>query len=240
MDTIDTLTALQQGSLHLEGQFIYGSNYTFMILCRYQRQTFKAVYKPFRGERPLWDFPHQTLAHREVAAYLVSEALGWNLVPPTIFRLKYAPMGPGSLQLFIDHDPERHYFNFNPEQQKHLPKVMLFDLLINNADRKAGHLLIDPEGDLFLIDHGLSFHVDDKLRTVVWDHAGNPIPGALCEDVNKILPDLSPGASLFNALQPHLLVEEINALQNRGQDLIDSGQFPLPPEDRRAYPWPLV
>lgn len=240
MDKNETLIALQQGNLHLEGQFIYGSNYTFMTLCRYQGQTVKTVYKPLRGERSLWDFPVRTLSRREVAAYLVSEALEWNLVPPTIFRLKNAPMGPGSLQLFIDHNPEQHYFNFNPDQQRHLPKVMLFDLLINNADRKAGHLLIDPEGDLFLIDHGLSFHVEDKLRTVVWDHAGKPIPGTLCEDVKKILPNLSPGASLYSALQPHLLDEEIKALEQRAQALIDSGQFPLPPEDRRAYPWPLV
>lgn len=240
MDKHQTLTALQQGTLHLEGQFIYGSNYTFMAVCRHSRQTQKAVYKPLRGERPLWDFPRQTLARREVAAYLVSEALGWGLVPPTVFRLRRAPMGPGSLQLFIDHNPEQHYFNFNQDQQKHLPKVMLFDLLINNADRKGGHLLIDPHGDLFLIDHGLSFHAEDKLRTVVWDHAGEPIPPELCQDINQILPDLSPGGNLFSALQPHLLPEEISALQQRGQGLIDSGLFPLPPEDRRAYPWPLV
>jgi hypothetical protein len=240
MDKHQTLTALQQGNLNLEGQFIYGSNYTLLALCRHKGQTLKTVYKPLRGERPLWDFPHQTLSRREVAAYMVSEALGWNLVPPTVFRLRGAPMGPGSLQLFIDHNPKRHYFTFDQDQQKHLPKVMLFDLLINNADRKAGHLLIDPEGDLFLIDHGLSFHAEDKLRTVVWDHAGEPIPPVLCQDVNKILPDLSPGESLFSALQPHLLPEEIAALQQRGQGLVDSGQFPLPPEDRRVYPWPLV
>lgn len=240
MDKDQTLKALQQGTLHLEGQFIYGSNYTFLALCRHSRQTFKTVYKPLRGERPLWDFPQQTLARREVAAYLVSEALGWSLVPPTVFRLQRAPMGPGSLQLFIDHNPEQHYFNFNQDQQTHLPKVMVFDLLINNADRKAGHLLISPEGDLFLIDHGLSFHAEDKLRTVVWDHAGAPIPPELCQDISQILPELSPGGSLFTALQPHLLPEEIAALQQRGQGLVDSGQFPLPPEDRRAYPWPLV
>lgn len=240
MDNNEILSALQYGNLRLEGQFIYGSNYTFMAACQYKGQTLKTVYKPLRGEQPLWDFPDQTLARREVAAFLVSESLGWSLVPPTVFRVKDSPMGPGSLQLFIEHDPDLHYFKFNKTLRKHLPKVMLFDLLINNADRKAGHLLISPEGELFLIDHGLSFHVEDKLRTVVWDHAGEPIPPKLRQDVELVIPALSPGADLHNALQPHLLAREIEALQTRGQILLARGQYPLPPEDRRAYPWPLI
>jgi hypothetical protein len=240
MNKDEILLALQSGSLRLEGQFIYGSNYTFMVVCQFRRQTLKAVYKPVRGERPLWDFPNQTLARREVAAFLVSEALGWNLVPPTIFREKGSPMGPGSVQLFIEHDPELHYFNFNASQRQHLPQVMLFDLLINNADRKAGHLLIDLQGELFLIDHGLSFHVEDKLRTVIWDLAGEAIPPELLQDLNHIIPALSPGEALHRALRPHLLRAEIDALQQRAQSLVVSETFPLPPEDRRAYPWPLV
>jgi hypothetical protein len=240
MNKAEILSALQSGSLRLEGQFIYGSNYTFMAVCQFRRQTLKTVYKPVQGERPLWDFPNQTLARREVAAFLVSEALGWNLVPPTIFREKGSPMGPGSVQLFIEHDPELHYFNFNPGQRQHLPKVMLFDLLINNADRKAGHLLIDPQGKLFLIDHGLSFHVEDKLRTVIWDFAGEGIPPGLLQDVEKVIPSFSPGEELHRALRPHLLRAEIDALKNRAQTLVDNEIYPLPPEDRRAYPWPLV
>lgn len=240
MDKNEILSALQFGALSLEGQFMYGSNYTFLVTCRYQGQTLKTVYKPLRGEQPLWDFPHQTLARREVAAFLVSESLGWNLVPPTVFRIKKAPMGPGSLQLFIEHDPDLHYFNFDPTLRKHLPKVALFDLLINNADRKAGHVLADPEGEQFLIDHGLSFHVEDKLRTVIWDFAGEPIPLALIQDVEKVIPALAPGADLYTALQPHLLAVEIEALQTRAQALLASKEYPLPPEDRRAYPWPLV
>lgn len=240
MDKNEILSALQSGALSLEGQFIYGSNYTFLVNCRFQGQTLKTVYKPLRGEQPLWDFPHQTLSRREVAAFLVSESLGWNLVPPTVFRIKTAPMGPGSLQLFIEHDPDLHYFNFDPNLRKNLPKVALFDLLINNADRKAGHVLVDPDGEHFLIDHGLSFHVEDKLRTVIWDFAGEPIPLALIQDVEKILPALSPGAEFYTALQPHLLSVEIEALQKRAQALLASEEFPLPPEDRRAYPWPLV
>jgi len=247
MDKGEIFTALQSGTLKLEGQFIYGSNYTFMTLCRYKGKAFKTVYKPVRGERPLWDFPDQTLAHREVAAFLVSEALGWELVPPTVFRKKGGPMGSGSIQLFIEHDPDLHYFNFSKEQKQYLPQVMLFDLLINNADRKAGHLLFNPEGELFLIDHGLSFHVEDKLRTVVWDNAGEPIPAELLDDVNKIIPKtlentshVSAGEKLHTALEPHLSSAEIAALQNRAQGLLAAKVFPLPPEDRRAYPWPLV
>lgn len=224
----------------MEGQFVYGSNYTFMVGCAYQGQTYQAVYKPLRGEQPLWDFPHQTLARREVAAYLVSEALGWNLVPPTVFRIKSAPLGPGSLQMYIEHDPEYHYFTFEKKHLKYLPKVMFFDLLINNADRKAGHLIVDSEDALWLIDHGLSFHVEEKLRTVVWDHAGNPIPPGLLEDVQNFLTLLNPEASLFQALLPHLTELEIQALRKRGESLIAKGVFPHPPEDRRAYPWPLV
>ena len=240
LDKAAVLTALQMGTLLLEGQFIYGSNYTFMVACQYGEQTLAAVYKPLRGERPLSDFPDQTLARREVAAFLVSEALGWNLVPPTVFRTDHAPHGPGSVQLFIAHDPDLHYFTFRKRHKQHLPKVMLFDLLINNADRKGGHLLFSPHGDLFLIDHGLSFHVEDKLRSVVWDYAGEPIPPDLLADVARIVPALSPGGDLYCALEPHLAPDEIAAIWQRAQALLTSGAYPLPPEDRRAYPWPLV
>ena len=234
------LEALQKGTFDLEGQFIYGSNYTFMVNCRYKDETFKAVYKPTRGERPLWDFPNQTLARREVAAYLVSEALGWSLIPPTVYRLEESPMGPGSAQLFIEHDPDHHYFNFTEEERQHLPIVMLFDLLINNADRKAGHLLFDPKGTLWLIDHGLCFHVEDKLRTVIWDFAGEPISTILLSDLERFAAQLDEDGHLKTALASQLLPEEIQALRDRAGCLLKHRQFPLPPEDRRAYPWPLV
>jgi uncharacterized repeat protein (TIGR03843 family) len=234
------LEALREGALRLEGQFVYGSNYTFMVECSYKRNALKAVYKPMRGERPLWDFPDQTLAHREVAAYLVSDSLGWDLVPPTVFRTDETLMGPGSIQLFIEHDPEYYYFNFEEEDQNLLPEVMLFDFLINNADRKGGHLLVDPDGKLWLIDHGLCFHMEDKLRTVVWDHAGEPIPKQLLTDLRSFIPRLEPDQTLYNMLTPYLLPEEIRALHDRARKLSEGGIFPLPPEDRRAYPWPLV
>lgn len=234
------LKGLQEGTFDLEGQFIYGSNYTFMVNCRFDGEIFKAVYKPTRGERPLWDFPNQTLARREVAAYLVSEALGWSLVPPTVYRTLESPMGPGSAQLFIEHDPDHHYFNFTDQERQQLPVVMLFDLILNNADRKAGHLLIDPEEALWLIDHGLCFHVVDKLRTVIWDFAGEPIPPDLISDLKHFATQLNNDKTLNSDLVVHLLPEEIQALLDRAKQLLNEGIFPLPPEDRRAYPWPLV
>lgn len=234
------LSALHEGVLHLEGQFVYGSNHTFLASCQFNDDVFQVVYKPMEGERPLWDFPHKTLAKREVAAYLVSEGLGWDLVPPTVFRLKNTPMGPGSVQLFIEHDPEHHYFNFNEEERERLPKVMAFDLIINNADRKGGHFLLDPEGKLWLIDHGLSFHVEDKLRTVLWDYAGQPIPEEILSDVERLRNSLSTQGELYQSLLPYLTSDEIQALINRAKILVESRFFPLPPEERRAYPWPLV
>ena len=235
-----TLRTLQEGALTLEGQFVYGTNTTFLVTAQLEGQKIKAVYKPVRGERPLWDFPQQTLAKREVAAYLVSEALGWDLVPPTVFRTDEVLMGPGSLQLFIEHDPEYHYFNFSEADKARMPEVMLFDHLINNADRKSGHLLMDSNHKLWLIDHGVCFNKEDKLRTVVWDHAGEPIPANLLADLAKLLPILEPDGVLAIALTPYLLPVEINALREWGQWLLETGVFPIPPEDRRAYPWPLV
>src|SRR3990172_8423486 len=136
------LTALEKGQITIQGEFLWGSNYTFQVLVEHEGKTLQAVYKPTRGERPLWDFPKASLARREVAAFLVSEVLGWSLVPPTVYR-RQAPIGPGSLQLYVEHDPEYHYFNFSQVDRQRLRPVALFDLLINNADRKGSHLLID-------------------------------------------------------------------------------------------------
>jgi len=235
-----TLKALQEGNLHLEGQFVYGSNTTLLVTARLDSREIKAVYKPVSGERPLSDFPRQTLARREVAAFLVSEALNWDLIPPTVFRTDEILLGPGSLQLFIEHNPEYHYFNFTEADKERLPEVMLFDHLVNNADRKSGHLLVDPNDKLWLIDHGVCFHREDKLRTVIWNHAGEPIPANLLADLAMLLPALQPEGALTAALMPYLLPGEIHALRERGQWLLETGVYPIPPEDRRAYPWPLV
>ena len=233
------LNILEQGEISITGEYLWGSNYTFAVEVTSGDQALQGVYKPTRGERPLWDFPRATLAHREVAAYLVSEALGWSFVPPTIFRDE-GPIGPGSLQLYVDHDPEYNYFSFSKADLQRLRPVAAFDYLINNADRKGSHILFDQQGQLWLIDHGISFHQEQKLRTVVWDFAGEPLPDQLCSDLVDLEIQLNPGSDLRDHLEQYLVHQEIIALIKRNQFLIASKTFPDPHPNRRPYPWPPV
>jgi uncharacterized repeat protein (TIGR03843 family) len=236
-DTI--LNCLQTGQLDLQGQFVLGSNYTLLVTVITPPEQFVAVYKPERGERPLWDFPFGSLEKREVAAYFVSDALGWGLVPPVVYR-QDGPMGPGSVQVYIEHDPNYHYFNFNKTDANRLRPAAVFDLLINNADRKGGHFLIDESRHIWLIDHGLCFHQQDKLRTVVWDFAGEPIPTTLLADVERFLQKLAADEMLQHNLGNMLRPEEIRSLRQRGERLLKTKLFPLPDEQQRQYPWPPV
>jgi len=222
---------LTHGDLELKGQFTLGSNYTFLVEVRHQDTTVQAVYKPTKGEQPLWDFPENTLAGREVAAYLVSECLGFHFVPFTMLR-NDGPYGAGSLQQFIEYDPEYHYFNFTENDRQLLKPVALFDMLGNNADRKGGHVFFEEDTHkLFAIDHGICFHEDDKLRTVLWDFGGQKIP----ED---LLSRLSLGPGLLADLQPYLSPREISALQSRAKSILAKKHFPRQPRDRHAMPWP--
>ncbi|MDD5467689.1 MAG: SCO1664 family protein [Anaerolineales bacterium] len=238
-----TLTALLKGELTVTGEFLWGSNYTFFAEIAWQGETLKAVYKPTRGERPLWDFPAASLARREVAAYLVSEALGWRLVPPTVYRRK-ASLGAGSVQLFLEHDPEYHYFTFSAEDRQRLRPVAAFDLLVNNADRKGSHILMAAEGTIWLIDHGICFHVEDKLRTVLWDFAGEPLPAGLLADINafrdKLAAKEGAPSELAAQLNIYLSAGEVAALRRRAEELLTLGCFPNPPASRRPVPWPPV
>ena len=233
------LEALQKGQMTVLGEFLWGSNYTFSVKVEYEGQAYQSVYKPTRGERPLWDFPRSSLAKREVAAYLVSEFLGWKLVPPTVYR-KDGPVGQGSLQIYVEHNPEYHYFTFNDVDRQRLRPVALFDLLINNADRKGSHVLFDEQDHIWLIDHGICFHREEKLRTVIWDFAGEPLPLDLCMALERLIQNLGPGCDLANSLAPYLNREEISALGYRAKALISSGKFPDPHPNRRPYPWPPV
>ena len=234
------LTALQQGEILLQGQFLNGSNYTFMVKIQHQELEFTAVYKPLRGEQPLWDFPPGTLSKREVAAYLFSDLLGWELVPPTVFRRK-GPLGSGSLQLYIEHDPEYHYFKFSDEDHERLRPVALFDLLINNADRKGGHLLkAEEDSHIWLIDHGICFHIEDKLRTVIWDFSGQPIPDPLIADLDRLLAREASEQAVTQGLAGLLRGAEINALLSRMRKFLANPVFPEPLSTRRSYPWPPV
>src|SRR5512138_747863 len=232
---VDLEPALQKGDLELKGQFMLGSNYTFLVTVRYAGREFPAVYKPLRGEQPLWDFPDNTLARREVAAYLLSEALGFHFVPFTTLRKDGPFYGPGSLQQYIEFDPEYHYFNFSEDDKQRLRPVVLFDLLANNADRKGSHLLIEKGTDkLWVIDHGLCFHHEEKLRTVLWDFAGEPIPSDLLGCLSPLPALLASTAEFRASLRPYLTAREISALAGRARALLNVKMFPDPPRDRRA------
>jgi hypothetical protein len=233
---MSTLDILRTGSFEILGQFTFGSNSTFLVSVANQLE---AVYKPVRGEQPLWDFPSETLAGREVAAYLVSQALGWQLVPPTVLRTD-APYGPGSLQLRIQHDPEQHYFTFDKETRQRLRPAAVFDLAINNADRKGGHILLDTDQHIWLIDHGICFHAEPKLRTVIWDFAGQPIPPELVAHLGKLAAQLQPNSSLSRDLAQYLNSAELAALSARIAALLADPTFLFPSEEQRQVPWPLV
>jgi len=223
--------ALTHGELELKGQFTLGSNYTFLVDVHHQDTTVQAVYKPTQGEQPLWDFPDNTLAGREVAAYLVSECLGFHLVPFTMLR-NDGPYGAGSLQQFIEYDPEYHYFNFTEQDRELLKPVVLFDMLCNNADRKGGHVFFEEDTHkLFAIDHGICFHEENKLRTVLWDFAGQEIP-------DDLLSRLTLSPALLADLQPYLSPRELSALQARAETILQKKRFPRQPRDRYAMPWP--
>jgi hypothetical protein len=234
------LTALQEGKLSLQGQFLNSSNYTFLGKVESDSAVYPVVYKPRKGEQELWDFPVGTLARREVAAFVVSEALGWDLVPPTVYRRRRAHFGAGSLQLYIEHNPDHHYFNFSESEKQRLKPVVLFDVIANNADRKGGHVFFDADDHLWVIDHGICFSVDEKLRTVIWDFAGQPIPPVLGRDLANFAGRLENEDELRQQLTGLLRVGEINAMLHRTHRMLEAGIFPLPAADRRPYPWPPI
>jgi uncharacterized repeat protein (TIGR03843 family) len=232
------ISILSNGKINVTGRFLWGSNYTFLAEVRSEEESIAAVYKPSRGERPLWDFPRETLAAREVVAYLTSQALGWDLVPPTVLR-KEGPAGPGSLQLYVDADVEHHYFTFSDEEKQRLRPVALFDLLINNADRKGGHVLMSPDGHIWSIDHGICFHQEDKLRTVIWDFANELIPDDLIADTQKFYHLLVNDMELQQRYINLLSEGEFHALIRRTVRVLEDQCFPEPSTDR-PYPWPMV
>ena len=240
-ETDRLLSLLGGGELTLTGLIPWSSNYTFLGEVSLGDESAPVVYKPIRGEQPLFDFPRNTLAKREVAAFVVSRALGWDLVPPTVLRT--GPHGRGSVQIFVNVDQDAHFFTFrdDPAFSHVLRSLALFDLIANNADRKGGHCLRAGDGCIIAIDQGLCFHVHDKLRTVIWDFAGEPIPADLAADLKRLEEDLADGAGeTGRALAGLLDAGEIAALRRRVAGALASGTFPAPPEDRRPYPWPLV
>lgn len=224
---------LDVGELEVVGRMPWSSNATYLCDVRCGDESMRAIYKPRRGERPLWDFP-SGLDHREVAAYELSEALGWDLVPRTIVR--DGPLGPGSVQTFVDADFEQHYFTLYEDESTHpaLQAMCAFDIIGNNTDRKSGHVLRSVDGHIVGIDHGLMFHHEFKLRTVIWEFGGAPVPRPLLEAAEQLA-----SAELPDRLASLLDVFERDALRARARALVDAGSFPIDPTGRR-YPWPLV
>ncbi len=234
--TAELCELLQRSRIVQCGLIPWGSNYTFLaLLDAAQEAPMLGVYKPRRGEAPLWDFPDGTLYKRERAAFVLSEALGWQLVPPTVIR--DGPNGVGTMQLYIHHQREdADYFALREAHQDDVQKLALFDLIANNTDRKAGHCLRGEDGHIWGIDHGLTFHADPKLRTVIWDFGGTPIPKPLLRDMRRIARELEQQAGVATCLRELLFPEEMQALQRRITYLLRQPEFPSL-HSRRAVPW---
>ena len=227
---------LLRGELRAVGLLPRASNYTFLAeLCAGDR-TALAVYKPRAGEAPLWDFPEGTLCRREVAAYRLSLALGWPSIPPTVLR--DGPHGVGSVQLFVDADPFEQFFTMREDDLRPFLPVAAFDVVANNADRKAGHCLDGRDGTLWFVDHGVCFSTEPKLRTVIWDFAGEPVPSRLLRDIRRVSEQLRSGPVRTDLLSL-LSRREVDATARRAEALVRTATFPEPGGDR-PYPWPPV
>jgi hypothetical protein len=262
------LGILSTGEAELRGLFRLGSNDTFLCEMRSPRGTLQTVYKPARGERPLWDFPAGTLGKREAAAYETARFLEWDFVPPTVFRMD-GPLGPGSFQEYLDLDFERNYFHLREREPDALRRVAAFDILINNADRKALHVCCDASGQIRLIDHGVCFHREWKLRTVIWDFAGEELPQEILDVLDRVLQSMdepqpenegsgspsqsatrtpragngpnasgAPDGGLGAILAPLLSLEEVTAVESRARALRDDRRFPQPGPGI-SVPWPI-
>ncbi len=259
----DALQLLRRGEMELEGRLVDASNTTLRAAITLDGLTARCVYKPVRGERPLWDFPDGTLAGREVSAFLVSQATGWGLVPPTILR--DGPLGPGACQLWIEEpaespalvgfvpayevppgwfavaqarDDDGDAYALAHADDYRLARLAVLDAVINNADRKGGHVLLGPGDRVYGVDHGVSFHVENKLRTVLWGWTGKALPA----EATEVLADLAArlDGPLGEALEQHLTIAEVQHVRLRVRRLARRRTFPMPPQDWPAVPWPPV
>jgi uncharacterized repeat protein (TIGR03843 family) len=225
---------LAEGDVEIVGRMPWSSNATFLVEACLDGATARGIYKPHAGERPLWDFP-DGLFRREVAAYELSAALGWEVVPLTILR-EDLPHGVGSLQQFVEADFEQHYFTLLEDEATHdqLRRMAVFDIVSNNTDRKGGHCLVDRERHIWGIDNGLSFHAEFKLRTVIWDFGGEPVAPELLADLELLVEDGLP-----DAVAALLGTFERDAVLTRARAVLREGELPVD-ETGRRYPWPLV
>ena len=240
LESAAALELLRDGELEIAGRLLEASNLN--LFCTITRHcpdpepdlVATCVYKPIRGERPLDDFPDGTLAYREVAAHVVSEAIGWNIVPPT--ALRDGPVGRGMVQLWIETDPEVNVIDLIRAGDPALRRMALFDAVINNADRKGGHLLPVPGGHVFGVDHGVTFSPDPKLRTILWGWRGRPFEPEEREMLERLRDDLAGdlGTQLHKLLEPG----EVRATVRRVERFLSRGVFPQPDPTRPAIPWP--
>jgi hypothetical protein len=239
LDMSDILTLLAKGEIELQGSLPWSSNYTLLVSLQYEAIQGLAVYKPRRGERPLWDFPSGTLCQREFAAFLLDSALGWSLVPPTVLR--EGPYGIGSVQLYIDADQEAHLLTMQKEggYEWALERLAIFDIITNNADRKSGHCLKGSDGRLWAIDHGICFHEEFKLRTILWDYAGEEIRADILDDLQSLQQRMQTNSYEMKIIQSLLNADEMRALRRRVDRLLQNGRFPNPGGGRNI-PWPPI
>lgn len=264
LTAVDLLDLLAKGELTVRGQVREASNAVLFCSVAYEGQEADCVYKPVAGERPLWDFPDGTLAQREVAAYEVSEATGWGLVPPTVLR--DGPYGQGMVQVWIEGDPSVSLLALVDGEEPgegwkavglaqvdedrtallvhaddvRLRRLAVLDAVINNGDRKGGHLLPASDGRLYAIDHGVTFNVDDKLRTLLWGWAGEPLAEEALEVLARLDASLAPGGPLAARLAELITPAEVTALRGRVAALRSSGHHPEPSGQWPAIPWPPV
>lgn len=228
---------LAEGEMDVLGRLPRASNATLFVRITHEDVQLPAVYKPRRGERPLWDFPNGTLYRREVASYVVSQAMGFGLVPPTVER--GGEFGPGSVQLFVTEDTRVDMFDLVERGHDVLAPMAALDVVINNADRKVSHCIIDDDGRLWGIDHGLTFNEDHKLRTVLWAWAGDHLPPELRRGISVLARTLDDTSSDLVARLAQLLDDaEIEALADRAAELLTLGRFPEPDPDAHCVPWP--
>jgi uncharacterized repeat protein (TIGR03843 family) len=233
-DDAEALLLLREGVIDLEGRMVDASNVTLFGTIRCGDVVGECVYKPVAGERPLWDFPDGTLAGREISAFLVSEATGWRVVPPTVLR--EAPFGPGMVQLWIDGDEDVDLPTFVRRDEPALRRMAVFDAVVNNADRKGGHIIPMPDGHVYGVDHGICFSVDPKLRTLLWRGAGKPLTTEAVEVLERLGDGLR--GDLGEELHEHLTRREVRTTQQRVAELLRTGRHPEPSGEWPALPWP--
>ncbi len=230
----EVLRLLREGELGVEGRLVDASNATLYCSATLEGVTAAAVYKPVRGERPLWDFPDGTLAGREVGAYLVSQATGWDVVPPTVLR--EGPYGPGMCQLWVDVDDSVDLQALARSDHPDLRRMAVLDAVINNADRKGGHLLPREDGRVQGVDHGVCFSAEDKLRTLLWQWRGEPLTDEAVEVLSRVRAELE--GPLGTALHELLTRREVAATITRVDRMLTTRLHPQPSPDWPAIPWP--